>query len=368
MKKGYLCLVFILNYIFFSCHSRLEISEFVKIHPDKFTEKELVLSDIVESIEYVELDTTFLIRGVWDIEITEEYIFIATRDELLQYERNGKFLRTIGSKGQGPEEFSNCMNIALNTENKKIYVRDGNYIKAYSFYGEYLGKIEIPLEGMVDINYTNGNIYGISMLSFTQEQLPFLWMKINEQTCEVIQKKGNTGIEFETDEMTLRCNYTCRSIDGTILYYNHFNDTIFRLGYEKDKVAYLFEQGDFRLTPQNVKNAEYHMELCNIWDSERFLFLVYRKDRNKQLCIYDKSKRVFYNDEDFALENDLDGILPFKLHSTYFIGEDCYAVQIIPTENMKEVLSGSNVVQYKTWGEKMKFDDNDILVLAKLKK
>ena len=43
-------------------------------------------------------------------------------------------------------------------------------------------------------------------------------------------------------------------------------------------------------------------------------------------------------------------------------------MQIVSAEDMKEALLASDNPKLKAWGEKMQFDDNDILVLAKLKK
>ena len=349
------------------CQAEKESSGVVEIHPDKFVETQLKLSDIAEELEYIQLDNTRLMRS-WQIKMTDKYIFVAARDGLLQFDRKGTFIKTIGSKGQGPGEFSSCTNIALDEEGERIFVKNATCVMAYSFEGEFLGKTEIPLEGMVDVAYTHGNLYGISMVSFTQEQLPYLWVKTDSRSGEVLQKKLNQGVEFETDEMTLRCNYTCPSTDGTLLYYNHLNDTIFRLGKESDEVAYLFGQGDFRLTPKNVMHAEYHLELKDIWDSERYLFVNYRMGKQKQLCIYDKLSDTFLNDKDGEIENDMDGLLPFKFHCTYMLGKESYMMQQVSAEEMQEALLASDNPKYKDWGEKMKFDDNDILVLAKLKK
>lgn len=350
------------------CQEKHETSGMVEIHPDKFVDTQLKLSDIAEELEYIQLDTARIVNPRWQIKMTDQYIFVAARDELLQYDRKGKFIQTIGTKGQGPGEFTSCTNIALDTEGERIFVKNGLQVLVYSFDGKFWGKMEIPLEGMVDIAYTHESLYGLSMVSFTQDQLPYLWMKVDGQTGEVLQKKANTDIEFETDEMTLRCNYVCSSTDGTLLYYNHLNDTIFRLGHEQDEVAYLLGQGDFRLTPKNCMHAEYHLELKDIWDSERYLFVDYRMDGKKQLCVYDKEQHVFHNDADHQIVNDMDGLLPFDFRSTYIIGKDSYMMQLVSAEEMKEALLASDDPKRKAWGESMKFDDNDILVLAKLKK
>ena len=43
-------------------------------------------------------------------------------------------------------------------------------------------------------------------------------------------------------------------------------------------------------------------------------------------------------------------------------------MQLVSAEEMRELLLASDEPKQKAWGESMKFDDNDILVLAKLKK
>ena len=364
-KKNFLLAIILL--MMTACENKQQTSDVVEIHPDNFMETEMKLTDIAEELEYIQLDNTRLMRS-WQIKMTDKYIFVAARDELLQFDRNGTFIKTIGSKGQGPGEFSSCTNIALDMEGERIFVRNGSQALTYSFDGKFLGKMELPLVGMVDIAYAKGNLYGISMVSFTQEQLPHLWMKTDSRSGEVLQEKANTGIEFDTDEMTLRCNYTCASTDGTILYYNHLNDTIFRLGNAQDETAYLFGQGDFRLMPKNMQHAEYHLELKDIWDSDRYLFVDYRMEKKRQLCIHDKQTGTFSNDADGEITNDMDRILPFKFHSTHFVGKDCYMMQIVSAEDMQEALLASDDPKLEAWGEKMQFDDNDILVLAKLKK
>lgn len=72
----------------------------VEIHPDKFVDTQLKLSDIAEELEYIQLDTARIVNPRWQIKMTDQYIFVAARDELLKYDRKGKFIQAIGSKGQ----------------------------------------------------------------------------------------------------------------------------------------------------------------------------------------------------------------------------------------------------------------------------
>lgn len=72
------------------CQEKHETSGMVEIHPDKFVDTQLKLSDIAEELEYIQLDTARIVNPRWQIKMTDQYIFVAARDELLQYDRKGK--------------------------------------------------------------------------------------------------------------------------------------------------------------------------------------------------------------------------------------------------------------------------------------
>ena len=97
MKATFLVMMMLL---LVSCQAKQETSGIIEIHPDKFVETQLKLSDIAEELEYIQLDTARIVNPRWEIKMTDKYIFVAARDELLQYDRKGKFIQTIGSKGR----------------------------------------------------------------------------------------------------------------------------------------------------------------------------------------------------------------------------------------------------------------------------
>ncbi|MDR2382748.1 MAG: 6-bladed beta-propeller [Prevotellaceae bacterium] len=69
----------------------------------------MLLSEIVEDIVFIPLETTekCLIGRIRSIHCSNDYIIIIDADpnQILLFDKAGKFIRTIGSKGQGPGEY-----------------------------------------------------------------------------------------------------------------------------------------------------------------------------------------------------------------------------------------------------------------------
>ena len=73
-------------------------------------EREIKLSDIADSVQYVPLETNdkclidFINSG--KVVKTGKYWFVSSNTRLYQYTTDGKFVRNIGSRGGGPGQFN----------------------------------------------------------------------------------------------------------------------------------------------------------------------------------------------------------------------------------------------------------------------
>jgi hypothetical protein len=68
---------------------------------------ELKLSDIANDVSYIPLETNkncLISDDIGKIKSTKDYIFIESNGILLQFDRQGKFIRQVNKKGQGPDE------------------------------------------------------------------------------------------------------------------------------------------------------------------------------------------------------------------------------------------------------------------------
>ena len=85
------------------------------------------LSAIAADISFVQMDfdPPFNDFHISDIALSENHIFLSTLSSITSYDWNGKFIRQIGSRGQGPREYVQITSpLQIDHKNKLIYVQD----------------------------------------------------------------------------------------------------------------------------------------------------------------------------------------------------------------------------------------------------
>ena len=107
------------------------------------------LSAIASGVEFIPIDAEPPIRDfhIYDVSAGGNYLFLSDIYEIRKYDRHGKYIRNIGSRGMGPEEFVQLgippqfdyekeLIYALDVERNRIVVYrfDGTYVKAISLY------------------------------------------------------------------------------------------------------------------------------------------------------------------------------------------------------------------------------------------
>jgi hypothetical protein len=111
--------------------------------------REFRLSELVESIEYVKLETRpeCLVSSAWKV-VGEKYIVLLNNQprQIYLFDRSGKFIRPIGSQGKGPGEYSYPHGIDLSPEEDRILIHDemGFKIMEFSVDGRLLSSRKIP--------------------------------------------------------------------------------------------------------------------------------------------------------------------------------------------------------------------------------
>lgn len=114
-------------------------------------EYEIKLSDLMESVEIVQLDnyTEEAFGRTWDVEISDNYIatgYVAESVKLY-HRKSGKYIGDVGKRGQGPGEYTNIWDITINEEDKRIYLWPNmrDYIYSYDMNGKFIEEETIPL-------------------------------------------------------------------------------------------------------------------------------------------------------------------------------------------------------------------------------
>lgn len=140
----------------------------------------LNLSDAAERVEIVKLETSdkVFLSNVEKVEITDDNIYVSTMRSVSVYRftRDGKFLNTIGKRGQGPGEYITLVDFLIDNDTKEIYIETGSQgILVFDFEGHlkrYANK-EWP-EKLFDGGYAKLVVYKGNYLVF--RNIPVLQM------------------------------------------------------------------------------------------------------------------------------------------------------------------------------------------------
>ena len=128
-----------------------------------------------------ENENNFQFYRVLDIEVDREnniFVLDSGNHRVQKYDKRGKYLFTIGKRGQGPGEFNQPMRLKLDNETGNIYVND-NFRKVIVFNqeGEYIDKDINFGEGLKDfyIDYEKniiGKFFGPGYSAIVKIEMP----------------------------------------------------------------------------------------------------------------------------------------------------------------------------------------------------
>ena len=168
-KLRYTVVVCILLVLFMNCTTPKK-NDFFTIDIDSAKDQTLSLSEIADNIEAIELEMTdnSLINGISGIRLAGDYIVVYESRSIFLFDKTGKFVRKIGSVGQGPGEFLYIRNVATDIKNTSLFVlcRMSGKIICYDFEGKVI-KESSPdyrkgVENRISINSENGDLLYIT--------------------------------------------------------------------------------------------------------------------------------------------------------------------------------------------------------------
>ena len=106
-----------------------------------------------------------MIGNINTIQVFDGYIYILDSSKaksLFVFDLEGRFIRKIGSLGNGPGEYLGLNDFTLDTDNGIIYIGDiKNRVHKYNFDGTLINTITIqaPSSNIAFIQFYNGSLY-----------------------------------------------------------------------------------------------------------------------------------------------------------------------------------------------------------------
>ena len=377
--------------------------------------QELLLSDFGEKISYVPLETTdeslIKLHSSSKMIVTDPYIFIGEdHSPILCFERTtGKFLRTIGSLGQGPGEYQNPSEMEVDAEAKRIYIRVApSHYLCYDFEGEFLHTLTLPGERTFKMGahyfadnkaYGYGNIlnegatnqaYAYRLPKGTCADSLTLTEPASKKSKGVARMRGAEAyggmlfmVEHEDGTWTAgnRMNGTFQSLNGKLFHKDLFCDTLFQMkGLHREKAIAAFHLGSYGGYEryETAKNMEGKYLLPRVlYDGERIYFTLFTDMYNMQSLtkkLQTKSVRPgcgIYNlrtgkvkvQKDYMYFQHPDEGMPKAC--IYTLSTDGHWVAVYQAEKLVEARENIPAEKQPEWMKNLKEDDNPVILMIK---
>lgn len=316
----------------------------------------------VGNVEYIKLETNenclipnkLLFQGIC---LDEDNIFISTHEQILRFDKKGKFINSIGKIGQGPKEILFLSDFKINERSKEVLILDqmSKRILFYNYNGLFQKSILLEKYcSRFDI-VENDIILCFNYLIVNHDQpIIFSISSISGKTLSdiVLGRKERTGSKgLLTDYYTRNKVYNNKYINNTYL-----TDTIFCVDKETLKVEPRYIQ-----IPPNT----------GIGEGNSTPFLLFETNKYANILIYDggsdvKEKHFIINKKTneiykgiFADYEKGTAVIPINTNKDNILA-DLYEVPGLKKLLSKGHLTGS----LKEITESLDEEDNPILVIV----
>lgn len=379
--------IFFTYLMFLGCnYPKKDLFEF---DPRDYRGDEIKLSELIEDISYIPLDTSIKIDNINIVLLDHNTIYLNSTIGILAFDRNGKLISQIGRFGRGPGEYIFARNFCIDEKSARLYnhANRTKMIQIFSRKGEFLKSITLndyPGSFINSLNFFNNNLF---IYCFGYDS-PYEWI-VYDTLGNIVKKQNRHIPEFAY-------NYTggieSYIFENRLTYYNTWSDTVFSVLPDlSEKPALIIRPGPHRhprsnLSMEQVLEVKYFS--FHLFETKRFYVIRYLYDRKYYIAFIDKNGvRDFLNKYEVneraqpasGIKNDFDGGLWFFPESYYEENGNEYLIGI---QNPHEIKAHAVTDEFRNSNPKdlkkkesylkltasLKETDNPVLVLVRLKK
>lgn len=377
-------LLILLSYFVSSCsQNKLENKEALEIIEisNAFQKRVPInISDISKDCSYIALETTneSLIGNNYKIYSDDQYFVVINKKRISLFDRlSGKFIRTIGNSGNGPNEYSNIYSKMPYNEEKRVFYADRNRDRyEYDINGKLLNTRKGP-----ELVYDFVNIDEYTYAAFIDNYLGDEKNKmiIFNETDSIIRIFPNyQSFPFPNSINIIDVNSWFYKLNSQLYFCERFSDTLFNVTPDSLIPRFVFHKGAYSF-PYELRgdiNNVYHKYFFteNIIESLRYIFYAFSYNKMIYTAVHDKKQKNTHVNEHIGGSyrgyiNNINDFVPLELSSINGKGEmtctiDAFKIkQWFQTNSAKFEILPDNIKKLKSVNE----SDNPVVVIARLK-
>lgn len=291
--------------------------------------KNISLSELASNVEYIPLETSpdCMLDPIAKLALTDSFIFVSDAKKLLQFKRNGQFIKQIGSIGRGPGEYKSISDFFIDAPGKRIYILNGREVQILNHEGN--------IQRSLNINFSADQMIPEDSSTFVFHGLSFYFKNLDQSfkpnipdTIYSIYITDSNGRNLKKIQNILRqgnepyLNVILSHMylhNGAITFLETGIDTAFHIGREILKPYAVFDLGEKKMDPHFVDREKYagitkdKFWILSLLENNDYFFinLVQGLSISAKCCLLNKHTGEISMLSETGFTNDLDNGIPF---------------------------------------------------------
>lgn len=296
MKHYYSFIILLLS--LYACQS--ETTKNVFSYADFANTKDSLTAEQIQAhITYIPLDTSkkAMFGSFQSLFLSEEYFFIQTPDGILQFNRQGKFLRTLCRVGRGPAECEYILGLTINNKNKRAYIKGFTSCLEFDFNGNFI------------VNHNLTGMWWNFLVTDNGELLanPYNGMGNAEDKLVISTLRGDTLKRFNNYQLfSMEQNFMMPYLSAfnpygnDVIFRQQFSDTVFTFQPITRTLTprYVFDFNGLGLTPEVLAKGgqalDNHVYVSELYEDSQYIYLCLSEKRKSRLYLIRKGENKIY--------------------------------------------------------------------------
>ena len=374
--------ILFLIFITVSCNSKNEnLYEIINLQEAFENKKSININDIATTFEYIELETKdeCLTGTRLAVYSNDQYLIAIDRDKILLFNRNdGRFIRKLGQKGNGPGEYSRTYNVMPFDEGQNLVYAGRNKKRyGYSLDGQLKDTLSIT-----DLVSEIGNIDDKTFAAFMPDYQGGEKIKIIifNHTDSLMKTFPNYLSAPKTSSFfAWNPNSWFYKLDKQLYFYQLFNDTVFHVETKSLTPEYVLNMGQYSPPYEMKTSPEFepgkYFIMRTIQESSKYLFCSFNFNMKNYTAIFDKNKKTtvvndYSPESGLGFINNINDFVPLELSSINERDELICTMNALKIKQWFDLNPEkiSQLPEYLKNLNNIQETNNPVIIIAKLKK
>ena len=285
---------------------------------------EVPLSTIGKEIEYIPLQTIpeSLLGEVNKIAISDSFIFVSDFEKLMQFDRQGRFIRKVGSNGRGPGEYVHIFDITVDNKQEVVYILSTRTkdLLSFDFRGNFIKSFKLQESSLEFIADTSNHLlFQMSNLGKPEGTKSYSWF-LTDTEGNVLLRISNSLYKTNRLGRFFIVKKPLYLYNGSLHFMEFGIDTLYFFNNDIKAPYAIFKFGDLKIDSdpevQSQKDLDKYKEklyISTILEDEKYLYLNISRGFLLDLVpwIFNKQTKELTVLEDKGFIDDIKGLATF---------------------------------------------------------